>query len=176
MSRLGGSHKQPGKKCGTLAKKCPSIIHFPLLTHTKIKEKEKQGERSYYRGPSKQKNITVKDKEKKRSTWFKGKDGKSNFKSVMFVDSSENDELVRILKETEDKHRVSDDIRIKIVSKSGTKLKDIFVKKDPFAENCDKRDCMVCSKNGGSKHMKCRKQNVTYESKCVTCEKEEKSV
>ena len=93
----------------------------------------------------------------------------------MFVDATENDELVKILKETEEKHKISDDIRIKIVSKSGMKLKDILVKKDPFEGNCNKDDCNVCKTNEGKKQTKCRKQNVTYQAKCINCEKEGKT-
>ena len=84
----------------------------------------------------------------------------------MFVEASEGDELVKILRKTEDTHRISDDIRIKIVSKTRTKLKDLLVRKDPFEKNCTKYDCNMCKNSGRKNPTKCRKQNVTYQSKC----------
>ena len=79
-------------------------------------------------------------------------------------------------KATEDKHRIADDQRIKVVSKSGTKLVHLFEKKNPFAQNCDNNACPPCEsiKPEQSKLSMCKVNNVCYECKCETCEKEGK--
>ena len=65
----------------------------------------------------------------KKKSWFKGKDENSNFKSVMFVDATPGDKLVKMIKATEEKHKIAEDQRIKIISKVGTKLVNLFEKK-----------------------------------------------
>ena len=88
----------------------------------------------------------------------------------MFIDATPNDELLKTLKETEEKHQIDENIRIKMVSKTGTKLKNIIVKKNPFESSCKRGDCEPCRNTELGKSSDCRKQNITYQGKCVNCE------
>ena len=79
-------------------------------------------------------------------------------------------------RETEETHKIADDQRIKIISKAGTKLVNLFEKKNPFQDNCKDEDCPPCnSLDPEDKRLTmCKVNNVCYECKCVTCEKEGK--
>ena len=50
----------------------------------------------------------------------------------MFVDATPGDRLMKMLKITEEKFKISEDIRIKIVSKSGSKLINLLQNKNPL--------------------------------------------
>ena len=58
-------------------------------------------------------------------------------KSVIFVQETENSELVRRLRETEKKMAATSGYRIKFAEKCGEKMVDILVKSNPWKE----RDC-----------------------------------
>ena len=77
-----------------------------------------------------------------------------------------------MLKETESIHKISDEYRIKFVSKSGIKLKHILEKRDPFQSRCDESNCKPCESATFKKHKQyaCRKNRVCYEAKCRNCE------
>ena len=97
------------------------------------------------------------------------------YQAVMFVESTPGDKLLKMLRNTEEKHMIAKNKRLKAVSKSGTKLINMLQKNDPFQQNCKKPDCQPCkqAENSG-KLTDCRKVNVTYESKCNNCDKEGK--
>ena len=59
-----------------------------------------------------------------------------NTVSVMFVEATPHGELIRLLKETEEKHMVAPDKRIKFVEKCGQKQIDTICISDPFRTNC----------------------------------------
>ena len=63
-----------------------------------------------------------------------------------------------MLQKTEEKFRISEDKRIKFVSKCGTKMIDFLQRKNPFDENCMKDDCKPCEsvKEESNKLSKCR--------------------
>ena len=50
----------------------------------------------------------------------------------MFMDATPDHKLLKILKRIEDKFKVSETDRIKLVSKTGTKLSNIVQQRDPF--------------------------------------------
>ena len=80
--------------------------------------------RPFYRSSEyKIKNQIKYKQENKQITWFKTS---QNFVSVMFVDATRDDKLLKMLKETEEKYKVSKKFRIKFVPKSGIKLKQLI--------------------------------------------------
>ena len=88
----------------------------------------------------------------------------------MFVDATPGDGLLKLLKNTEEKFKISEDCRIKFVSKSGHKLINLMKKKDPFAENCSGNDCPPCENlQTEGKISRCKIDNVTYQGICKTC-------
>ena len=82
------------------------------------------------------------DESSKSIQWLNRGDKK--FMSVMFVEATENDKLLKMFKETEETHKISESQRIKFVSKSGIKLKHILERKDPFSSQCIDNECKPC--------------------------------
>ena len=83
--------------------------------------------------------------------------------------------LLKVFKEIEDKHRISDSERIKKNSKSGTKLSNILVKKDPFNYLCKVLTEKPCVEGHEEKDFpNCRKMNVNYTAECKPCNKQGK--
>ena len=94
----------------------------------------------------------------------------------MFIEATPGDRLLKMLKQTEETHKISDNHRIKIVTKTGTKLKHLLERKDPFISKCSDNDCQPCenSKDTQKSVLDCRKNMICYEVTCRTCEKEGK--
>ena len=68
-----------------------------------------------------------------------------------------------------------DDIRIKIVSKSGYRLSSIVQNKNPARRNCGENDCKLCefaARTG--KNSMCNVNSMCYQAKFEKCEKEGK--
>ena len=107
---------------------------------------------------------------KKSSNWF-NKDSQ-RYATVMFVEATEGDKLLKMLKETEDRFRIDDNIRIKLVSKTGPKLIQMFHKKDPFKVTCGESDCVPCVQSVKFQEdpPNCRKNNIAYMAQCKKCE------
>ena len=92
----------------------------------------------------------------------------------MFVEATPEDRLLKMLKETEDKYRISEKHRIKFVTKSGIKLKHLLERKDPFSSKCKESDCYPCENSNVNPQqtINCRKNRVCYEVSCRNCDKE----
>ena len=95
----------------------------------------------------------------------------------MFVEATEDDELLKMFKETEAKHKISENHRIKFVTKSGIKLKHLVEKKDPFSKECNGNDCQPCvsSREKSKKPSNCKKNRICYEARCRKCDEEGKT-
>ena len=58
--------------------------------------------------------------------------------------------------------------RVKIVEKSGTTLKSVLVRSDPWAGGkCGRKRCLPCKE--GVENSKFRKRNILYEITCQEC-------
>ena len=71
--------------------------------------------------------------------------------------------------------------RIKFIEKSGIKMEEMLVVKDPFpVDKCTGKDlkaCMVCQSTGDEKmKISCRKNNVGYGLVCNTCKEKNKEM
>ena len=146
-----------------------NILRGGINTYSKLKIKETEGKRSFYRSYNEQKSESKDDKAK---NWFKkGKNG-SNFKSVMFVEATPGDKLLKMLQETESKFRISDNFRIKFVSKAGVKLKNVLVRKSTKEVPCSDNDGKPCVISDGQdiSTQQCRKNRINYFAKCKTCD------
>ena len=61
--------------------------------------------------------------------------------------------------------------RVKIVERSGTTIKQLLTKSNPWAGGpCQRPSCIVCKE--GKDHGDCRRRNVVYETRCQTCQVE----
>ena len=109
-----------------------NVLKGGMKAFRNIKIKEFLKIRPFYRSNSFEKVQRETLKNDKKKNWSKGKKCDSNFKSVMFVDATPGDTLLKMMKATEERFMIAEDKRIKFISKSGTKLVNIFEKKNPF--------------------------------------------
>ena len=144
-----------------------NILEGAINTYKKILEKETSGQRPFYRNNEFEKSKRLMNKNSKKSNWYKSGKCENKFATVMFVEATYGDTLLKMLKATEDKYKIADNKRIKFVSKSGTKLENLFKSKNP-----SKRSCKECAKSGADENLQsnCKTNNVVYQGKCDTCE------
>ena len=148
-----------------------NILNGTIKTYINLKQKEYTGIRPFYRSKSFNKKERTLLKSNKKKTWFRGKSNDSRYKSVMFVDATPGDTLLKMLRNTEERFKISSECRIKFVSKAGQKLVNLVKRKDPFAKNCTNNDCPPCE-NLSPEHKvltRCKVDNVTYQGICKTC-------
>ena len=79
---------------------------------------------------------------------------------MVFIPATPRSELKRLV---EGEIRESN-LKIKVVERSGTKVKRMLQKNDPFKnKKCDDPACMICSTTGKGS---CRKNGITYKMTC----------
>ena len=152
-----------------------NILIGGIQTYSKLKQKEKMNIRPFYRSREEQMKSN-KNKYHKIKNWFKTGSNANNYKTVMFVDATPEDKLLKMLKDTEEKHMISEDFRVKFVSKAGVKLKSLIQRKYITSETCKDDDGNPCViKNGeGIQTHQCKQNRVNYFAKCKSCEVEGK--
>ena len=124
----------------------------------KMKNAARDGTRPIHRPKNWKRAERREAKETKKRTWYKS----NGAESVIFVPCTPNAQLKRRYTEVIRKTN----FMIKVVEKSGTKLKDILHKKDPFRRNtCGREDCFVCT-SGGKGSLICDRENITYRITC----------
>ena len=150
-----------------------TILIGGINTYKNLKEKESQGIRPFYRPNTFDKKLRKLQKREKKINWFQGKTCDSKFKSVLYVEAMPGDTLLKMIKETEEKYKISEEVRLKIVSKSGYRLANLLQNKNPAKRNCGKDDCKLCEYAEKSGHNSmCSVNSVCYQAKCDNCEKE----
>ena len=108
------------------------------------------------------------EKSTKKYTWFK--DHKSNPEAFLFVEATPNSVLLknieRIINDTE--------LKLKVVERSGTRLKDLLCKSNPFDRDVclDSTVCNLCKIKTGL----CKKREPVYCIECRDCEEEYKYI
>ena len=150
------------------------ILMAGWKTYQNLKDKEEKGLRPFYRKNSFRKKERIQEKINKQNHWFK-QSNDLQYSSVIFVEATPGDKLLKSLKHIEEENKISDKDRIKFVSRSGTKLINVLQKRDPFNSQCDKIDCKPCEDKGENESSHCKTQNVTYSAQCKVCEMEGKT-
>ena len=122
----------------------------------------RKNKRPLYRAKTWNRKQRANNKQKKKTEWHKNE--RNQNKSVLFVPATKNSELRNIYEREVKKSGLN----IKIVERSGKKLKDTLQKSYPFPrEKCeDQEKCLICQNNGKGN---CKRSNVTYEIVCNTC-------
>ena len=158
------------KLSGYNEKERKNILTCGINTYNKLRNKETLGIRSFYRSYEEQKKYRH-DKKDKVNNWFRKGKQAEHLKTVVFVTATPGDKLLKMIKETESKHRVSDEFRIKFVSKAGTKLKNVLQRKSIREKTCEDKDGRPCvtSDGEGIKTHKCMQNRINYFAKCKTC-------
>ena len=146
-----------------------TVLEGGIKTYANLKSKAEKGIRPFFRSNSYEKEKRMKEKKDKRDNWYKSKnDSESMYKTVMYVEATPGDELLKMLRETEEKFKISDNHRIKFISKSGMKLGQMLQRKDPFLKVCDCKPSINAFEKTG-KIIDCKKNNVHYEAACRKC-------
>ena len=90
-------------------------------------------------------------------------------KTVLFVDQTPGGELAKRLRELLQRLEPMMGFSIRIVERTGTKLKDLFPLNTLWdGMKCERGDCPPCNQ-GGEKIQNCKKRNLVYESICAKC-------
>ena len=134
------------------------IYNSAKKAHQKMIEDAANGIRPVHRPRNWKREERKQEKENKRRSWFKA----GGAESVLFVPCTPNEEL----KKEYEKEIKKSGFGIKVIEKSGTKIRDILHKKDPFKKGqCEREDCFVCQSDGKGKQ-NCNKGNITYKISC----------
>ena len=94
--------------------------------------------------------------------------------SVLFVEQSKRVTLASKMRETLRRLEPLLGFRMKVVENAGTSLGTLLSNRDPWAgTRCGRESCFPC-KQKTERIEDCRKANILYESRCCTCNGEEK--
>ena len=96
------------------------------------------------------------ESQKKKKNWYK----RCGFESVIFVPPTPNGELKKMYQ-----YRIKQSgFMIKVTEKTGTKLKHLVQRTNPYKqEKCGKNDCFPCITGGKGN---CQKESITYKINC----------
>ena len=90
-------------------------------------------------------------------------------RSVMFVEHTRDGELAKRLREQLGRMENVMGFRIKVVERTGTKIKDMFSLTNVWGgSQCGREDCTTCTQ-GGEEIPDCTRRSVLYESICTKC-------
>ena len=142
------------------------ITHAALNKYKQIKEKDKNGECPIYRNREWKRAERDKKKQQSKTQWYKK--GKAKNKSVLFVPATPKSKLQKEYTKIINKHNM----KIKVVEKAGTKIKNLIQKSEPFKQNkCNDKDCFPCKSNkNNNKNTNCRKDGIIYYITCNKCQ------
>ena len=108
------------------------------------------------------KRNSVPNKNNKKSNWF-SKNRK--YKSVMFVDTTQNSELKNRVQKSSNKNKIP----IKVVEKASNSVKRNIQKSNPFPKlHCGRADCIMCKLQCKTS---CRIRGIVYQLGCDECRK-----
>lgn len=104
-------------------------------------EVDANGEKPLYRPREWKAYERARERKKRRDNWFR----KGGYETVIFVPATPGSQIkrryMREIKATE--------FKIKVVEQSGTTLKAMLQKSDPFKQRrCTKADCLLCRTDG----------------------------
>ena len=145
------------------------ILKGGIKTYENLRKLENEGKRPFFRPPE-TRSLERKKKKDKVVNWFKdkNKENENKFAAVMFVEATPESELVKKLREAENKFKIDDAKRIKFIEKCGNKIIDSIRISDTHRTNCAKETkCLACEY--AKSFSNCRKENVGYAIDCLSC-------
>ena len=141
------------------------VIMSAVQGFDKMVEVAEQGGRPVNRPRSWQADLRQKNKVAKRISWHKA----GGYDVPLFVPATPGSQLVKQLKEVEERSCTDRKIKFRFEERAGTSMKSILQKSDPWAGgSCGDDMCFPCR---GEKGGDCRRNNVTYQIVCEECEK-----
>ena len=168
------------KKSGHSTSYRKQILDSAFNGFNKMLEEDRMGTKPLFRNRKWNEKERIEIKKKKKLNWF-NQNSEVVYTSVLFVPPTPQGELIKELKEREGEMNKSGKERIKFIEKSGIKMEEMLVVKDPFpVDKCTGKDlkaCMVCQSTGDEKmKISCRKNNVGYGLVCNTCKEKNKEM
>lgn len=135
------------------------IVNSAFNAYHAIEVQVRAGKRPMYRKINWKREERKQMKADKKTNWYE-KDGCD---AVIFVPATPKSELARMYKEKIKKS----DIKIKVVERGGTKIKNLLQINDPLSDKkCSKEDkCFVCE-SGNDKSL-CRSSSINYKIECT---------
>ena len=141
-------------------------------------EMDKTGEKPLFRERCWNEEARRKDKERKKTGWFRGREGKAcDF--PIFCPITPGGRLAEKWRRAVEEVRISSggEVSAKVVEQGGIPLHSILVNTEPRSEDhCSKTDCQPCI-SGQSKNQSCHRGalgGVGYEAECLICQQEGK--
>lgn len=136
------------------------VVDSAIKAYRARQEAELKGERPMHRPKGWRRDERETEKSRKREDWYK----KGGNEAVIFVPATPGSQLQ---KEYQREIR-NQGYRIKVVEKTGTTLKEVLQRSDPFKrQRCGREDCLVCKQAGKGP---CNAHGVTYKIECQGCE------
>ena len=141
-----------------------TVLSKALLIHDKkVTDAERDGHRF-----TRSREVYAerkKAKREKRRTWF-SRNG--YYETVMFVEPTENSELRVRVEQAAKKHKV----KVKVLEKSGTTVKKLIQKSNPFGNMlCERQQCVVCyNEDVDTGNINCRTRGCVYLIRCTECQ------
>ena len=135
------------------------IYNAANKAYQKRSEESRAGIRPLHRSKSWRRNERETEKQEKKKNWYKC----GGAESIIFIPCTPKEQL----KKEYEREIARSGFRIKVVERSGTKIKDVLHRKDPFKRNqCEREDCFVCRSGGKGKSI-CNKENIKYTITCT---------
>ena len=136
------------------------VIKSALNAYEKLRTAEVEGDRPLYRPKTWRATEREKERKEKKKIWYK----KGGYQSVMFISATPGS----ILKKKYETEVQKSGMKIRIVEKAGTSLKQQLQRSDPFKpQRCDRENCFVCTTGGKGS---CKTMGVNYQISCEDCE------
>ena len=146
-----------------------SPLYRPAASTLKGRLKKKLTEKTSWYKKKPQSTNTRKQKEERLK-----KQKQKPILTVMFVPKTVGGKLAKELRDVDNKLSEITEDRVKIVERSGIKLRSLFHKANPWGNTkCSKSECLVCT-NPYNESFNCDKRNVTYKTFCLKCKENAK--
>ena len=138
------------------------VIQSVLRGWEKMVEEQEAGQRPINRARSWQEAERRKEKERKKTTWYKS----GGYSTVIFCPRTAGSELAEKWRELEEKGAESRGWRYKVVEQGGRQIRSLLCR-NPWAGPCSSPLCKVCTTGGRGP---CRRPGCTYKVQCMACE------
>lgn len=136
------------------------VVDSAIKAYKARQEAELKGERPMHRPKGWRRDERDTEKSTKREDWYK----KGGNEAVIFVPAMPGSQLQKEYQ----REIKNQGYRIKVVEKTGTTLKEVLQRSDPFKwKKCGREDCLVCKQAGKGP---CNAHGVTYKVECQGCE------
>ena len=130
-----------------------NVLKSAFNAYNKIKEDDINGIRQMYRKTTWNNIERRAERKHKRNNWF------GNYDTVLFVSATPQSELKRLYEDEIRKRKM----KIKVVERSGIKIKDTLQKKSTLNDKQCKDDCFICTT---TQKGNCMSSGVTYMINC----------